>query len=154
MANYKKFKNRFVTTIPFEKEYYDKMNQLLPRGVAISDEINKFIQERVGDLEREKNREASILVENSPIKIRYGSSNNISETLDKYISFPEDKGKRVKELWDKDSIYLYDLSQTLDTIQEEISTVRWKRYKQNIPKKNVNLKLIPFIEQSVYSKET
>jgi hypothetical protein len=150
MPNPKKYKNRYVTTLPFEKEYFERLNQLLPRGVSIADEINKFIEERVRDLEAEKNRDASIAVDASPIRPMYYNPSNNTETLDKYISFHEDREKRVKQLWDKDSIRLYEISEQLDLIQEEISTIRWRRYKQSIPKKTINMKLIPFIEQTDY----
>lgn len=61
MSN-KKYENRFVTTVPFEKKYYDKLNELLPKGVFIADEINSFVKERALELEREEKKE------NPPLK--------------------------------------------------------------------------------------
>jgi len=46
-----------VTTLAFEKEDFERLNKLLPRGVSISDEINKFIAERGQELEKEKTGE-------------------------------------------------------------------------------------------------
>lgn len=134
----------------FEKENFDKLNRLLPRGVSIADEINKLIEERIKDLEIEKNRDASIVVDASPIRLAGYYDDNNNNTLDKYISFPEDKEERVKKLWNKESIDLYDLAHTLDDIQEELSTIRWQRYKIKTPYKTVNMKLIPFIQNAVY----
>jgi hypothetical protein len=149
--NPKKYRDRYITSIPFEKEYWIKLNQLLPRGVNVSDEINTFIKERVKELEDEKNRDASIALEASPIRPNYYNDYNInSATLDKYISINEDRTKRVKTLWNKDSIQLYELYQQLDSIQDEINTIRYRRYKHRIPQRQLNMKLIPFIEQSVY----
>lgn len=151
MANTKKYKDRYVTTLPFEKEDYKRLDELLPRGITIADEINTFIKERVKELEKEKNRDASITLDASPIRLGYNyDDNNNSETLDKYITFSEDKSERVKDLWNKDSIDLYELSDKLVVIQTEISTIRWKRHKQPIPKIPIDLKLIPFIEESIY----
>src|SRR5215211_3949391 len=117
--NPKKYSNRYITSIPFEKEYFEKLKDLLPRKVCIADEINSFIKERVKELESEKNRDASMTFEASPIKPIYYSSdmNNINyETLDKYIPLHEDRTKRVKTLWNYDSIELYNLFQQLETI--------------------------------------
>ena len=147
--NPKKYSNRYITSIPFEKEYFEKLKDLLPRKVCIADEINTFIKERVKELESEKNRDASMTFEASPIKPIYYSDINC-ETLDKYISFNEDRIKRVKTLWNKDSIELYDIYKQLDTIVDEINAIRFRRYKDRIPQRQLNMKLIPFIEQSVF----
>ena len=150
MANQKKFKDRYVASMPVEREIYKRLDRLLPRGVCISDEVNKFLKQKLEELEGQKNRDASITVESSPIKTDSYCNNIIHETIDKFIAFPEDQGKRVKDLWNKDSVALYDLDKQLEQIQTEITTVRFHRYKKTIPNRQLNLKLIPFIEQSVY----
>jgi len=49
-----------------ERSVYFRLNDLLPKGVYISDEINRFLNERLQDLEREKD---SNLPVKGPIKI-------------------------------------------------------------------------------------
>ena len=51
----RKYIDRYVTSIPFEREWYDRMNKSLPRGISISDEINEFLKQRVLELEKEEN---------------------------------------------------------------------------------------------------
>lgn len=53
MSN-KKYQNRYVTNIPFEKNVFDRVNELLPKGISISDEINAFLKERLEELEEQK----------------------------------------------------------------------------------------------------
>jgi hypothetical protein len=48
-----------VTSIPFEKSVFDEVNQLLPKGTDISDEINAFLRDRLKELKEEKNLTAA-----------------------------------------------------------------------------------------------
>ena len=54
MSN-RKYLQRYVTSIPFEKSVYDGVNQLLPKGIDISDEINEFLKQRLTELKEQKN---------------------------------------------------------------------------------------------------
>ena len=49
--NHRKYENRYVPCISFEKDVYDRLIALLPKDVAISDEINAYLKERIGELE-------------------------------------------------------------------------------------------------------
>jgi hypothetical protein len=83
MSN-KKYDCRYVTSIPFEKAVFDEVNQLLPRGTDISDEINAFLKQRLGDLRQEKN-EIAELIDQSAIKLP-SYQYTIQTTLDKYVN--------------------------------------------------------------------
>lgn len=49
----RKFQERYAISINVERNIYYKINELLPRGVYVSDEINEFLKKRVIDLEKD-----------------------------------------------------------------------------------------------------
>lgn len=83
MSN-KKYDCRYVTSIPFEKSIFDGVNELLPRGTDISDEINEFLKQRLQELKEQKN-EIADKIDQSAIKITR-SQYTIQTTLDKYVN--------------------------------------------------------------------
>jgi len=82
MSN-KKYDCRYVTSIPFEKAIFDGVNELLPRGTDISDEINEFLKQRLQELKEQKN-EIADMIDQSAIKTPVPQY-TIQTTLDKYI---------------------------------------------------------------------
>jgi hypothetical protein len=46
-----KYEDRFTTTLSFEKAVYDKVNKLLPRAVTVTDVLNKFLEQKLVELE-------------------------------------------------------------------------------------------------------
>jgi hypothetical protein len=62
----RKYEDRYTISINVERLVYSKFNQLLPRGVYISDELNEFMKQRVTDLEKESK---DIAPNKSPVKI-------------------------------------------------------------------------------------
>jgi len=91
----RKFQDRYTISINVERHIYLKVNELLPRGVYISDEINEFLKQRKIDLEKdtklklnETNRGPIKIYENSELK---NTTNTVMEqvvelTLDIYGS--------------------------------------------------------------------
>ena len=53
MSN-KKYENRYVTTLPFERDTFFYLKNNLPKGVDVADEINSFLKERVEQIKKEK----------------------------------------------------------------------------------------------------
>ncbi|HEX5187315.1 MAG TPA: hypothetical protein VFV86_10540, partial [Nitrososphaeraceae archaeon] len=115
-----KYKNRYVTTLPFEKDNYDRLNNLLPKGITMADEINKFVEERGQELEKEQN---NISIEFSPIKsIDYNNSIR-DTTLDEYIPIYEDDSKRFKKLYSMNQKELAEYGHAVNKHLTEVSRV-------------------------------
>lgn len=91
MSN-KKYEQRYVTSISFEKKIFDGVNENLPRGVDISDEINAFLKERLEQLTRDKQKKGKALEEN-PLNLPKANcpettvNSNIKNTLDLYMDY-------------------------------------------------------------------
>jgi hypothetical protein len=123
-----------VTSLPVEKEDYDRLNSLLPRGVTIADEINKFIVERGHELEREKTEYS---LEFSPIRSTDYNNTKQSITagkgydtrLDEYMPLYENDSKRFKKLYSMSQEELYNYGHLLNNHLTEISSVMWERFK-------------------------
>lgn len=49
----RKYDNRYMISINVEKTVYDRVTQMLPRKVYLSDEINEFLKQRKQDLEKD-----------------------------------------------------------------------------------------------------
>ena len=129
MTNPKKYKNRYITTIPFEKEYYDRLNNHLPKGVSIADEINKFIDERGKELERESNHNVKEILDNSPINSIYNNNKGYNTTLDEYIRLYEDESTRFKNLYSMSQQEMYEYGKFLDKHLTEVSSIMFSRFK-------------------------
>ena len=154
MPNPKKYKNRYITNLPFEKENYDRLNRFLPKGVTISDEINKFIEERGQELEREQNNNISI--EFSPIKsIDYNDNNNSNirdTTLDEYIPIYEDDSKRFKKLYSMNQQELAAYGHALNNHLTEVSSIMWSRFKVTaFLNRQIDTKIVEKAKKCVYS---
>jgi hypothetical protein len=50
----RKYNSRYITSIPFEKLVYDNYRSLLPKGIAVADEFNEFMKQRIVDLQGNK----------------------------------------------------------------------------------------------------
>lgn len=121
-----------MTSLPVEREVYQRFVELLPKGVVVADEVNKFIEERVQELEREKNGEGSIVVESSPIKaVDYNqfSPKAYNTTLDEFIKVYEDDTRRCKNFYYMDQRELYSTGQQISNILDEICCILSERYK-------------------------
>jgi len=87
----RKYEDRFVTSIAFERSVYDKLNHLLPKGVSITDEINEFLKQRLVDMEKESkgstsNKGPIRIYENSDVKNSIILEQITEPTLDIYGS--------------------------------------------------------------------
>ena len=154
MPNPKKYKNRYITNLPFEKENYDRFNRFLPKGVTISDEINKFVEERGLELEREQN---NISIEFSPIKsIDYNNNNEKNNgydtTLDEYIPIYEDDSKRFKKLYSMSQQELAAYGHAVDDHLTEVSSIMWSRFKVTaFLNRQIDTKIVEKAKKCVYS---
>lgn len=153
MANTRKYKNRYVTSLPVEKEDYERLNGLLPRGVSIVDEINKFIAERGKELEKEKNREGSLRIEHSPIKSDvYGVRDN--SALETYICLYHDEKARLPLLYQMTMEELYHYGVFIEHHLREVSSVRFAHYRtqhRNIP---IDTKIVEKVKNLVFGSVT
>lgn len=84
MSN-KKYKDRYVTSMAFERSVFFGLRDLLPHDVDVSDEINTFLKEKYEELSKEKNLIGQVN-NRSPVQLVSYTTNKQS-TLDKY--FPQ-----------------------------------------------------------------
>lgn len=83
MSN-KKYKERYVTSMAFERSVFFGLRELLPHNVDVSDEINTFLKEKYEELSKEKNLIGQV---NNRSPVQLVSNYNKQSTLDKY--FPQ-----------------------------------------------------------------
>jgi 6-pyruvoyl-tetrahydropterin synthase len=79
VMNHRKYECRYPTMVSFEKKIYDRMQEILPKGVTISDEINAFLRERVLAYETENN---SPIIEKGAVKTNNGNGNGSSTIIE------------------------------------------------------------------------
>jgi hypothetical protein len=85
----RKYEDRYTISINVERLVYSKFNQLLPKGVYISDELNEFMKQRVTDLEKESkdiapNKSAVRIYEKNGVGNNSVFEENTEPTLDIY----------------------------------------------------------------------
>lgn len=81
----RKYEDRYVTSIAFERSVYFKLNALLPKGFSITDEINEFLNERLErleDLERDRIINAT---NNGPIRIKLNTKINTNSACEQSV---------------------------------------------------------------------
>jgi WD40 repeat protein len=153
LVNNRKYKDRFLASLPTERENYYKLNRFLPKGVTMADEINKFIEERGQELEREQN---NISIEFSPIKsIDYDDNNNNirDTTLDEYIPIYEDDSKRFKKLYSMNQKELAEYGHTVNDHLTEVSSIMWSRFKVTaFLNRQVDTKIVEKAKKIVYGR--
>lgn len=79
----RKFENRYTISLNVERELYCRFVDGLPRSVSVSDEIKEFMNERVRDIEKDKEneKERKACVNKSPIRTYENSDGNTISTL-------------------------------------------------------------------------
>lgn len=153
MTNPKKYKNRYITTIPFEKQCYDLLNSYLPKGVSIADEINKFIDERGKELERESNNNVKEIIDNSPMNSVYNKGYNT--TLDEYIRLYEDESTRFRNLYNMSQQEIYEYGKFLDKHLTEVCSIMFSRFKvSSFLNRKISHEVIVKSKNIVYGKNT
>ena len=88
----RKYEDRYVTSIGFEKSRYTRLNELLPKGISITDELNEFMRQKILELEKDISFDVSTkcpirIYENSSVKNKSVLEQQTSEhVLDMYGS--------------------------------------------------------------------
>lgn len=103
----RKYKDRYVTTMPFERDVFFYLKENLPKGTDLADEINMFLKEKMEFMQKEKNL-------NSP---NYSAIGNIdsditnesqinkhNETLDLYLLSQSEINKKLDTISDKQTL--------------------------------------------------
>lgn len=86
----RKYDIRWVTSITFEKSVFDRVTELLPKGVTIPDIVNEILREKLSDLEREQKIKDG-LSDKSAIRIyEVGQTNDKNKDTFKYILQSDD----------------------------------------------------------------
>ena len=149
----KKYKERYVTTIPFESEIYFEVERSLPRGVTISDELNAFLRDRYNELQ--KGREKKNLNAQA-IGIQYRTSN---ETTSKHIMQTPD----IKI--DIYNMTIEEIRQQLETISsshklnelerkgKSIASISQRQKQKRLEDERVNQKLEALLQNQTQNKK-
>src|SRR5687768_4306092 len=93
--------------MPFEREVFFYLKENLPKGIDVSDEINRLLKERVEDLQKEKNVSSQNY---SPIRselVSYTTNkpdNYDNTTLDIYLLPQHEINKKLNTISDKQTL--------------------------------------------------
>ena len=104
--------------MPFEREVFFYLKENLPKGIDVSDEINRLLKERVEDLQKEKNVSSQNY---SPIRselVSYTTNkpdNYDNTTLDIYLLSNDDIREKI---WNINSV------KTLGEIERKGEVIR------------------------------
>ena len=152
MVNPKKYRNRYTTNIPFEKENYERLNKYLPKNVCIADEINKFVDERGLQLEQEANKEKNNNINNDNNGIKKKGYNT---TLDEFFKLNKNENLRFKSMYEMNKDELIEYGKFIDNHLTEISSIMWIKHKvTSFLGRKVNLEMAMNCREIAYGNTT